>query len=78
MSSSYLALLRFFRLAHPDMNKPRGFICSVITRMKIVDIYQNRLHLPVDESNNGPIALLIVTAVTALTDKSSHVTHAKK
>jgi len=45
--------------------------------MKIVDIYQNRLHLQVEESNNGPIALLIVTAVTALTDKSSHVTHAK-
>ncbi len=27
LSSSYLALLRFFRLAHPGMNKPWAYQC---------------------------------------------------
>lgn len=76
LSGSYLALLRFVSHILTWIN-PEYFLCSVITQMKRADIYQNRLHLPVDKSNNGPTALLIVTAVTALTDKRS-MWHAKK
>lgn len=48
-----------------------------ITGMKIEGIYQTSLNLSLNESNNGPIALSIVTAETGLADIRSHVT-AKK